>query len=213
MDQHSSVLWPESLGPRPYGIGYARGEPMPSAAGARPFPSSDHAPNTLGSGSPYGENYSFGDAEDQFYYYGHRPCDGTPLDGRDQSMDPWLLALMEDLKELYVRRQHTFRKLFPKLHHEIDQKLEDALRSNRTREVRAFQRSLSVGSPRLPGRDGGVGDEPELRLNRFKVRTVDLEDDVVESGGQQGGQGGKGGTASGSGGSGGGGGGTKYGGT
>ncbi|XP_039173861.1 glycine, alanine and asparagine-rich protein-like [Eucalyptus grandis] len=100
---------------------------------------------------------------------------------------------------LYVRRRHTFWQLFPKLHHEINRKLEDALRSNKTREVREFQRSLSVGSSRLPDRDGGVGDEPALRLNRFKVRTVDLEDDVVESGGsggQQGGQGGKGGTAS-----------------
>jgi len=169
---------------------------MPSAAGAPPFPSFDHAPYSFGSGSPCGESYSFGDAEGQFYYYGHRPCDG-----RDQSMDPWLLALMEDLRDLYERRRQTFQQLFPKLHDEIDQKLEEALRSNRTREVRAFPRSLSVGSPRLPGRDEGVGDEPVLRLDRFKVRTVDLEDDIAESGGQQGGQGGKGSAASGGGGS------------
>ncbi|KAF8021835.1 hypothetical protein BT93_G2086 [Corymbia citriodora subsp. variegata] len=198
MDHHSSVLWPESLGPKPDGIGYPHGEPTPGAAGAPLFPSSSDRsprPRAFGSGSPCGESYSFGDAEGQFYYYGRRPCDG------DQAIDPWLLALMEDLRELYVRRRHTFRQLFPKLHDEIDQKLEEALRSKRTREVGAFQRSLSVGSPRLPGRDGGVGDEPALRLDRFKVRTVDLEDDVAEGGSQQGGQGGKGGVASGGGGS------------
>ncbi|XP_048135107.1 uncharacterized protein LOC125315098 isoform X2 [Rhodamnia argentea] len=196
MDHHS-LLWPESLGPRPDGIGYGHGDgaPMPNAAGAPPFPSSDHAPYAYPyrSGSPYGESYNFGDAEGQFYYHGHRPCDG------DQSIDPWLLALMEDLRELYVRRRHTFRQMFPNLHGEIEQKLEEALRSKRTREVGAFQRSLSVGSPRLPGRDGGVGDEPALRLDRFKVRMVDLDDDVV-GGGPQGGQGGAGGVASGGGG-------------
>ncbi|XP_056161066.1 uncharacterized protein LOC130135575 [Syzygium oleosum] len=193
MNHHgSSLLWPESLGPRPDGVGYAGGEPVvPSAAGPPPFPCSDYAPYAFGSGSPCGENYGFGDADSQFYYHGCRPCDG------DQSIDPWLLALMEDLRELYVRRRHQFQELFPKLHDEIDRKLEDALRSKRTREVRALQRSLSVGSPRLPGRDGGVGDEPALRLDRFKVRTVDLEeDDFVEGGGQ----GGKGGVASGGGG-------------
>ncbi|KAF7846846.1 hypothetical protein BT93_L3674 [Corymbia citriodora subsp. variegata] len=195
MDPRGALLWPESLGPRPDPIGH---DSASESAGPPPFPgSSDHSPYAFGSRSPYGQNYSFGDAEGQFYYHGRRPCDG------DQAIDPWLLALMEDLRELYVRRRHTFRHLFPKLHDEIDRKLEEALRSRRTREVRTFQRSLSVGSPRLPGRDGGVGDEPALRLDRFKVRTVDLEDDVVESGGQQGGRGGKGGVASGGGGSGG----------
>ncbi|KAI6676606.1 hypothetical protein NL676_037402 [Syzygium grande] len=188
---HGALLWPESLGPRPGGLGH---EPASEAAGAPPFRSPGHAPDAFGSGSPCGEKYSFGDSEGQFYYHGRRPCDG------DQSIDPWLLALMEDLRELYVRRRHTFRELFPKLHDEIDRKLEDALRSKRAKDVRALPRSLSVGSPRLPGRDGGVGDEPVLRLDRFKVRTVDLEDDVAEGGSQQGGQGGKGGGGGGNGG-------------
>ncbi|KAI3423032.1 uncharacterized protein J3R85_011315 [Psidium guajava] len=193
MDRHG-LLWPESLGPRPDGIGYAYGAPTPDAAGDPPFPRSGEAPHAYRSGSPYGESYSFGDAEGQFYYYGHRPCDG------DQSIDPWLLALMEDLKELYVRRRHRFQQFFPRLHDEVERKLKDALRSKRTREVRSFQRSLSVGSPRLPGRDGGLGDEPELRLDRFKVRMVDLEDDVEGGGCPQGGAGGEASGSSGGGG-------------
>ncbi|KAI3423033.1 uncharacterized protein J3R85_011316 [Psidium guajava] len=201
MNPHST-LWPEHLGPRPDGIGCVSASPKaaePPPPPPPPFPSSDYNPYAFRSGSPCGEGYNFGDADGQFYYYGHQPC----RDG-DQSIDPWLLALMEDLRELYVRRRHTFQQLFPKLHGEIDRKLEEALRSKMTRDVRAFPRSLSVGSPRLPGRDGGVGDEPALRLDRFKVRTLDLDDPVAESGSQQGsqqgGQGGNGGVASGGGG-------------
>ncbi|XP_030455751.1 uncharacterized protein LOC115676867 [Syzygium oleosum] len=117
-----------------------------------------------------------------------------------KSVDPQLLVVLEFFRELYVRRRDLFKKLFPKLHDEFaefSERLEDFLfREEKERPGDRLRRSLSVGSPRTTSRDIGGGDLP-LKLERFKVRTVDLDDDdppPAGGGGQGGGQGGKGGT-------------------
>ncbi|KAK9911962.1 hypothetical protein M0R45_035840 [Rubus argutus] len=50
------------------------------------------------------------------------------------------------------------------------------VKSNQTR-VRTMQRSLSISSPREFKRD-----ESEMRLERFKIRTIDLDDGVEQDG-------------------------------
>ncbi|XP_030526538.1 inhibitor of growth protein 1 homolog [Rhodamnia argentea] len=121
-----------------------------------------------------------------------------------KSVDPQLLAVLEFFRELYARRRDLFKELFPKLHDEFaefSKRLEDLLfREEKERLADRLRRSLSVGSPRTTSREIGGGDLP-LKLERFKVRTVDLDDDDAPTaggggGGQGGGQGGKGGTKS-----------------
>ncbi|KAF8008992.1 hypothetical protein BT93_J0088 [Corymbia citriodora subsp. variegata] len=127
-----------------------------------------------------------------------------------KSVNPQLLAVLEFFRELYVRRRDLFKELFPKLHDkfpEFSERLEDFLfREEKKRPGDGLRRSLSVGSPRTTSREIGSGDLP-LKLERFKVRTVDLDDDDLPAppagGGssQGGGQGGKGGGTKASGGS------------
>ncbi|KAL3718896.1 hypothetical protein ACJRO7_003925 [Eucalyptus globulus] len=138
--------------------------------------------------------HNTGDGNHHFKY---RPKPG-------KSVDPQLLAVLESFRELYVRRRDLFKELFPKLHDEFakfSERLEEFLfREEKERPGDRLKRSLSVGSPRITSREIGGGDLP-LKLERFKVRTVDLDDDEPPPGGsggsggdQGGGQGGKGGT-------------------
>lgn len=103
-----------------------------------------------------------------------------------KSVDPRLLALVEFFRELYFRRLELFKKIFPGGHDdkflEVPKKLGLILakvKPDQTRAVRTMQRNLSIGSPR-----DFKGRESEMRLERFKIRTIDVDD-----GGVQGGQG------------------------
>ncbi|PRQ56198.1 hypothetical protein RchiOBHm_Chr1g0333141 [Rosa chinensis] len=100
-------------------------------------------------------------------------------------VDPRLLALVEFFRELYFRRLELFKKIFPgrpdKFLDEMAKKLNLVLsqvKSAQTTRARTMQRSLSISSPREFKRD-----ESEMRLERFKVRTIDV-DDGVKLGGQ-----------------------------
>ncbi|CAN6703641.1 unnamed protein product [Malus baccata var. baccata] len=98
-----------------------------------------------------------------------------------KSVDPRLLALVEFFRELYFRRFELFNRIFPgvqdKLTIEVPKKLGVVLaqmKSDQTKAHRTMQRSLSIGSPRdFKRRESG------MRLQRFKVRTIDV-DDVVD---------------------------------
>ena len=138
----------------------------------------------------YGDNMYMGANN----YYGFEPTPEKPV-------DPRLLSLLKFSRELYVRRKELCKKSFPKLHDEfvelskkcgcvVPQVQIPHLQVNRRRSTPTLQRSLSVGSPRTPSNRGG---ESDLRLDRFKIRTLN-----VDSGG--GGGGGGGGSGSGSGG-------------
>lgn len=99
-----------------------------------------------------------------------------------KSVDPRFLALVEFFRELYFRRLELFKKIFPgspdKFLAEMPKKWNLVLsqvKSDQTTRVRTMQRSLSIGSPREFKRDGS-----EMRLERFKVRTIDVDDDVEQ---------------------------------
>lgn len=91
-------------------------------------------------------------------------------------VDPRLLALVEFFRELYFRRLELFKKIFPgrpdKFLEEIPKKLNFV---SQTTKTRTMQRSLSVGSPRE-----FKPNESEMRLERFKVRTIDVDDGVEQ---------------------------------
>ncbi|KAM1048977.1 hypothetical protein ACFX2I_028040 [Malus domestica] len=100
-----------------------------------------------------------------------------------KSVDPRLLALVEFFRELYFRRFELFKKIFPgvqdKLIIEVPKKLGMVLaqmKSDQTKAVWTMQRSLSIGSPR-----DFKGRESKMRLERFKVRTIDVDDGVDQT--------------------------------
>uniref|UniRef100_A0A6N2M135 Uncharacterized protein n=1 Tax=Salix viminalis TaxID=40686 RepID=A0A6N2M135_SALVM len=103
-------------------------------------------------------------------------------DKKWDSIDSRLLVLLEFFRELIIRRREVFKKLFPELHDEflgLFKKMGNVnLSIGKPGQVkaRALQRSLSVGSPRTPSRNGGGSS---LRLERFKIRTV-----IPDGGGQ-----------------------------
>ncbi|XVE68620.1 hypothetical protein DITRI_Ditri09bG0083100 [Diplodiscus trichospermus] len=106
-----------------------------------------------------------------------------------KSFDPRLLVLLEFFREFYVRRKELLKKIFPGLQNDFIEffkkvgRLLDEFRSNQVK-VKTMQRSLSLGSPPTPSKEG---DESPLRLDRFKIRTVNV---YVQGGqGDQGGQG------------------------
>lgn len=112
-----------------------------------------------------------------------------------------LMAPLVLFGELYHHRRDTFKILFPKLHDEFEvmsENIEAVLSKKKARKENTFgidrtkslQRSSSVGSPRITSR--GIGDEEDLTLDWFKVRTVDIND-TPPAGGGQGGNGGGGG--------------------
>lgn len=147
-------------------------ETGPSNTGGAPFLGTKNDMSLLESGL-LRRNYS--DVGDNYYRFESKV---------GKSIDPKLLALVEFFRELYFRRHELFNKIFPEHHQdnfldEMPKKVGLVLsrvKSNQTR-VRTMQRSLSIGSPREFKRD-----ESEMRLERFKVRTIDLDDGVEQDG-------------------------------
>jgi hypothetical protein len=97
-----------------------------------------------------------------------------------KAVDPRLLTVLEFFRQLYVRRQEVFATSFPDLRREFDElfkkhgaKLSQA-KSGRVK-VKTIQRSLSVGSSREISGD-------DLKLERFKVKTVVVGGDVKQGG-------------------------------
>lgn len=93
-----------------------------------------------------------------------------------QPNDPRLLVLLENLRKLYTERRELFKNIFPELDDnfvESFKKIRATLMQLKTDRLKAqtLQRSLSVDSPRTPSRKG---DEYPLRLERFKVKTLDV---------------------------------------
>ncbi|KAK9283450.1 hypothetical protein L1049_011694 [Liquidambar formosana] len=109
-----------------------------------------------------------------------------------KSVDPRLLELLESYKELYVRRKELFKKIFPRLQEELVELLKEngvelpSQAKKDSRKVETMQRSLSLGSPRMPSRQGDESESAPLRLDRFKVRTLNVGGGVQQDG--QGGQ-------------------------
>ncbi|CAL9005672.1 unnamed protein product [Prunus brigantina] len=101
-----------------------------------------------------------------------------------KSVDPRLLSLVEFFRELYFRRLELFKQIFPGGQDdkflEVPKKLGLILakvKPDQTRAVRTMQRNLSIGSPR-----DFKGRESEMRLERFKIRTIDVDDGGVKGG-------------------------------
>lgn len=112
--------------------------------------------------------------EDNFSFRLVQPKTGKPV-------DPRLLAVLEFFREFYVERRELFRRTFPTIHSELAEffrKLGEIIlqrKMNRIK-VQTIQRSLSLGSPRTPKQ----GEESTIRLERFKVRTLDLSSGGVQ---------------------------------
>ena len=102
----------------------------------------------------------------------------TFQDKLGKPIDPRLLSVLEYFRELFVRREEVFKKIFPAgLQEEIVELLKkfgtivSKVKSEKMK-VRTLQRSLSIDSPRTPFRKGG---ELPLKLEYFKVKTVVLD--------------------------------------
>ncbi|KAJ6727379.1 hypothetical protein OIU79_005300 [Salix purpurea] len=102
-----------------------------------------------------------------------------------ESIDSRFLMLLESFRDLFIRRNEVFKKLFPELHDEFVGMFRKIGNVNlyiekpsqvKTRAL-CLQRSFSVDSPRTPLINGGGSP---LTLERFKVHTV------VRGGGGQG---------------------------
>ncbi|RVW71418.1 hypothetical protein CK203_058098 [Vitis vinifera] len=101
-----------------------------------------------------------------------------------QPNDPRLLVLLENLRKLYTERRELFKNIFPELDDnfvESFKKIRATLLQLKTDrlKVQTLQRSLSVDSPRTPSRKG---DEYPSRLERFKVKTLDVYVGVAQDG-------------------------------
>jgi hypothetical protein len=159
-----------------YQFGYPRcdtADSMASSSSDSPFLGSYDDLSLLESGL-YQQKY--GDISDKCY---------RNQDKAWESIDSRFLMLLEFSRELFFRRREVFKKLFPEIHDEFLGMFKKIGNINlygekpgqlKTRAL-CLQRSLSVGSPRTPSRNGG---ESPLKLERFKVRTV------VPGGGGQG---------------------------
>ncbi|KAJ9684771.1 hypothetical protein PVL29_016979 [Vitis rotundifolia] len=101
-----------------------------------------------------------------------------------QPNDPRLLMLLDNLRQLYTEKRELFKNIFPELDDnfvELFKKIRSTLLQLKTDrlKVQTLQRSLSVDSPRTPSRKG---DEYPLRLERFKVKTLDVYAGVGQDG-------------------------------
>ena len=125
----------------------------------------------VGSYLNHGDNMYMGDNN----YYEFQPKSEKPV-------DPRLLSLLKFFRELYVRRRELCKKSFPRLHYEfvelskkcvgvVPQVQVPHLQVNRMRSTPTLQRSLSIGSPQTPP---NRGEESDLRLDRFRIRTLNV---------------------------------------
>ncbi|XP_058208116.1 uncharacterized protein LOC131321123 [Rhododendron vialii] len=91
-----------------------------------------------------------------------------------KSVDPRLFALLEKFKEIYIERHEFFTKIFPGHQYdefaELFKKIAGVSSTWDDAKARTMTRSLSCGSRR----GANQGDESTLRLERFKVRILDL---------------------------------------
>lgn len=117
-----------------------------------------------------------GDVCDNCYAI-HKKAAGKAVDLR-------LLTLLEFSRQLYVRKQEVFKKSFPELHGEFDELFKkhgaklSQVKSSRMK-IHTVQRSSSVGSSREISQN-------DLKLERFKIKTIDLGGDVKQGQGDNG---------------------------
>lgn len=107
-----------------------------------------------------------------------------------EPMDPRLISLLDFFRELYDRRNEVFEKLFPGKNRggEFEEFLDkirevmgrSGVGSEGAVKSRGLRRSMSIGSPRD---FKGKGGEESMRLERFKVRIVNVGDDKGGGGG------------------------------
>ncbi|KAJ4843765.1 hypothetical protein Tsubulata_034600 [Turnera subulata] len=92
----------------------------------------------------------------------------------EKPFDPRLVMLLEFFRQLYIKRNEVFKKIFPGyLHDEFVETFKKlgaklSLRKSDLTKARSLKRSFSVGSTR----SRGIGAPAPLTLERFKVRTV-----------------------------------------
>lgn len=101
-----------------------------------------------------------------------------------KKVDPRLIMLLQFFRQLYAERQELFKKIFPEAHHaffDLFKRIGEGLPKMDRLKVKTMQRSLSIGSPRTCQQ---VEVSEELRLNRFKVRTLVLTGPPPGGGGQ-----------------------------
>lgn len=156
----------------------------------------------------YKKTYDVDHSGGNFHYHLHDDDDDDQSEeaaaaaGKsNDNIDTRLLMLLKYFRELCVREAELFKKVFPGIHEEFA----DAFRKigamfsqvkMQQSRVKTMQRSLSLGSHRTRGIGGG---EPPGRLQRFKVRTVVVDDGFAqgqEAAAGSGGHGGQGDTKS-----------------
>ncbi|XP_060185821.1 uncharacterized protein LOC132615267 [Lycium barbarum] len=76
----------------------------------------------------------------------------------DRQLDPWLVELLESLREIYMKRSELFKKMNYEEPVEVLKKLKVAIRKKKKLKTQTtIKRSLSVGD--------------EMRHERFKIKT------------------------------------------
>ncbi|KAI9124720.1 hypothetical protein K1719_004642 [Acacia pycnantha] len=112
----------------------------------------------------------FGDMCDK--HYGFQTEVGKSADAR-------IMRLLEFFRHLYYRRSETFQKIVPSELQEEFVELFDRIEAvfsgikSKNKKANTIQRSLSLGQRSLAA--GGS----DLRLDRFKIRTVRVDNDNV----------------------------------
>ncbi|KAG6680349.1 hypothetical protein I3842_13G037000 [Carya illinoinensis] len=113
----------------------------------------------------------------------------------EKAVNPRLLTLLEFFRQLYVRKQEVFKTSFPDLHEKFDEifkkdggKVSQVKSGRMIKAQPILQRSMSVGSPREISQD-------DLKLERFKVRIIDVGGSDTKQADGKGGQDVKGGSS------------------
>lgn len=150
----------------------------------------------------YKKSYDIGHSGGNFHHHLHDDDDDEDQSGAaaaagksNDNIDPRLLMLLKYFREFYAREAELFKKVFPGIRKEFAEafrKIGAMLSQVKMQQsrVKTMQRSLSLGSHRTRGIGGG---EPPGRLQRFKVRTVVVDDGVGQGQGAAAGSGDQGG--------------------
>ncbi|GAB2250551.1 hypothetical protein Droror1_Dr00016801 [Drosera rotundifolia] len=102
-------------------------------------------------------------------------------DPKLRALNPRLRTLLETLSDLYLRRKDLFTRLIS-VHHgefvEFLSKMEEEKQLEKDKTRKAMRRCQSERVATTTAREVkvGKGDE-DLRLERFKVKTIDFDDD------------------------------------